>query len=347
MKLNTKLQKFNLRIAAILLSALSLGSCNGVMYDEEGDCDPHYKARFIFDMNMSYADAFSKEVNAVTLYLLDPATGNIVWQKSERGDLLRQDGYLMDLDVAPGSYQLLAWCGEGLDEHFTVPADASHYSHLTCTLNREYESRAAGSAVSKKDLKRLYHGKTDVKIFPEDEGTYIYDVELVKNTNDVNIVLQHLSGEIVKDGFTFTVTDANGSMDWDNSIMPDEEITYRPWQVLAGTAGIEYPEANEVPVITSMSACVANLTVGRLMADRRSDMRVKIYNPAGEKIVDIPLIQYALLVRGRYEHSMTEQEYLDRQDKYDLVFFIDEGNRWAESYIYINKWVVLRQETDL
>lgn len=179
MKLNTKLHKFNLRIAAILLSALSLGSCNGVMYDEEGDCDPHYKARFIFDMNMSYADAFSKEVNAVTLYLLDPATGNIVWQKSERGDLLRQDGYLMDLDVAPGSYQLLAWCGEGLDEHFTVPADASHYSHLTCTLNREYESRAAGSAVSKKDLKRLYHGKTDVKIFPEDEGTYIYDVELV------------------------------------------------------------------------------------------------------------------------------------------------------------------------
>lgn len=348
MKLNTKLHKTNLRIVAILLSALSLGSCSGLMYDEEGDCDPHYKARFIFDMNMLYADAFSKEVNSVTLYLLDPATGNIVWQKSERGDRLREDGYLMDLDVAPGSYQLLAWCGEGLDEHFTISSDASHYSHLTCTLNREYESRAAGaSAVSRKDLKRLYHGKTDVKVFPEDEGTYIYNVELVKNTNDVNIVLQHLSGEIVKDGFTFTVTDANGSMDWDNSIMPDEEITYYAWQTMAGTAGIEYPEANDVPVITSMSACVANLTVGRLMADRRNDMRVRIYNPAGEKIVDIPLIQYALLVRGRYEQSMTEQEYLDRQDKYDLVFFIDEGNRWADSYIYINSWMVVRQTSDL
>lgn len=96
-----------------------------------------------------------------------------------------------------------------------------------------------------------------------------------------------------------------------------------------------------------MSACVANLTVSRLMADRSDDMRVKIYNPAGEKIVDIPLIQYALLVRGRYEHSMTEQEYLDRQDKYDLVFFIDEGNRWADSYIYINSWMVVRQSSDL
>ncbi|WP_304488409.1 FimB/Mfa2 family fimbrial subunit, partial [Duncaniella muris] len=118
MKPDTKLRRLNLRIAAIMLSALSLASCNGVMYDEEGDCDPHYKARFIFDMNMLYADAFSKEVNAVTLYLIDPATGDIVWQKSERGDRLRQDGYLMDLDVAPGSYQLLAWCGEGRDEHF-------------------------------------------------------------------------------------------------------------------------------------------------------------------------------------------------------------------------------------
>lgn len=346
MKPDTKLRRLNLRIAAIMLSALSLASCNGVMYDEEGDCDPHYKARFIFDMNMLYADAFSKEVNAVTLYLIDPATGDIVWQKSERGDRLRQDGYLMDLDVAPGSYQLLAWCGEGRDEHFTIPADASHHTQLTCRLNREYDP-VTGVALSRKDLKRLYHGKTDVKIFPEEEGTYIYNVELVKNTNDVNIVLQHLSGEIVKEGYTFTITDANGSLDWDNSIMPDEEITYQPWQVLAGTAGIEYPEADDVPVITTMSACVANLTVSRLMADRSDDMRVKIYNPSGEKIVDIPLIQYALLVRGRYEHTMTEQEYLDRQDKYDLVFFIDEGNRWADSYIYINSWMVVRQSSDL
>lgn len=347
MKLNTKLHKTNLRIVAILLSALSLGSCSGLMYDEEGDCDPHYKARFIFDMNMSYANAFSKEVNAVTLYLLDPTTGNIVWQKSERGDRLREDGYLMDLDVAPGSYQLLAWCGEGLDEHFTVSADASHYSHLTCRLNREYESRAAGSAVSRKDLKRLYHGKTDVKIFPEDEGTYIYNVELVKNTNDVNILLQHLSGEIVQDGFTFTITDANGSMDWDNSIMPDEVITYYPWLVRAGTAGIQHPESGDFTGISSMSASVANMTIGRLMADRRYDMRVKIYNPEGEKIVDIPLIDYILQTRGRYEQTMTEQEYLDRQDKYDLVFFIDEGYRWAKAYIYINSWMVHRQITDL
>lgn len=52
-------------------------------------------------------------------------------------------------------------------------------------------------------------------------------------------------------------------------------------------------------------------------------------------------------MRGRYEHTMTEQEYLDRQDKYDLVFFIDEGNRWADSYIYINSWMVVRQSSDL
>ena len=342
----TKFQKISLLSAAILFLSAALCSCDGMMYDEEGDCDPHYKARFIFDMNMLYTDAFSKEVNTVNLYLINPATGDIVWQKSDRGDRLRSDGYLMDLDVPPGSYQLMAWCGEGTDGDFSIPSEASHFTHLTCRLQRGYSHDTDG-AVSDKDLKRLYHGKTDVEIFPDDEGTYIYDVRLVKDTNDVNIVLQHLSGEIIKDGFTFTVTDANGLMDWDNSILADETITYKPWDVRYGTAGIEYPEAHEVPVISHMSACVANLTIARLMADRRSDMRVKIYNPAGEKIVDIPLIEYALLVRGRYEKTMTEQEYLDRQDKYDLVFFIDEGNRWAGTYIYINSWMVVRQSSDL
>lgn len=81
--------KYFKRAAALLIGAASLAACSdSFIYDEEGDCDPHYKARFVFDYNMLYADAFSREVNAVTLYLIDPATGNIVWQNSESGDAL-------------------------------------------------------------------------------------------------------------------------------------------------------------------------------------------------------------------------------------------------------------------
>ena len=57
-----------------------------MIYDDEGDCDPHYKVKFRYDMNMKFADAFSNEVNAVTLYVVDESTGRIVWQKRESGE---------------------------------------------------------------------------------------------------------------------------------------------------------------------------------------------------------------------------------------------------------------------
>ena len=71
-----------------------------------------------------------------------------------------------------------------------------------------------------------------------------------------------------------------------------------------------------------------------------------VYNKKGEKILSIPLIDYALLVKGSYA-AMDDQEYLDRQDKYDLVFFLDQGDRWMNAYIYINSWKLVLQDTDL
>jgi len=44
---------------------------------------------------------------------------------------------------------------------------------------------------------------------------------------------------------------------------------------------------------------------------------------------------------------MDDQEYLDRQDKYDLVFFLDQGDRWMNAYIYINSWKLVLQNIEL
>ncbi|MCM1076724.1 MAG: FimB/Mfa2 family fimbrial subunit [Bacteroides sp.] len=329
-------------ITLAALPLLALTGCDSLIYDYEGDCDPHYKARFVFSYNMLDTDAFSTQVTAVTLYLIDPQSGSIVWQKSESGDALKADGYTMDLDVNPGSYQLLAWCGEGAGNHFAIPADASHHTHLTATLGRDHDED--GNAYIRNDIGRLYHGRLDTQEFPDDEGTYIYTVPLIKDTNDVNIVLQHLSGEEVnKDDFTFTITDSNGSMDWDNSLRDDEEITYYAHHKSSGVAGI--PEETPSKAVTSLGACLSEHTVSRLV--KGQDTRVKIYNKDGECIVNIPLIDYALLVKGNHNRQMTDQEYLDRQDKYDLVFFLDERDRWMNAYIYINSWKIVLQSTEI
>ncbi len=55
------------------------------------------------------------------------------------------------------------------------------------------------------------------------------------------------------------------------------------------------------------------------------------------------------MVKGEYNKSMSDQDYLDRQDDYTMTFFIDSENRWyTHAGIYINSWyVVPRQETEI
>lgn len=330
------------RLLALIVAAISLSSCDKMIYQYEGDCDPHYKARFVFDYNMLFADAFPQQVHAVTLWLIDPESGAIVWQGTESGEALSADGYMMDLPVSPGRYEFVAWCGEGAGSHFAIPADPTHHTHLTATLGRLRETDATASV--RDDISPLFHGRLEAQTFPDDEGTFVYTVPLIKDTNDVNILLQHLSGETIdKDDFTFTISAANGSMDWDNTLIPDEQLTYFAHHKSSGTAGID-PASGRAPV-TSVSACVAEHTVSRLV--KGEDVRVRIHNKQGECIVDIPLIDYALMVKGYHNRQMTDQEYLDRQDKYDLVFFLDERDRWMNAYIYINSWKVVLQHTEL
>ena len=64
-------------------------------------------------------------------------------------------------------------------------------------------------------------------------------------------------------------------------------------------------------------------------------------------MVSIPVIDYCLLVKGHYDRAMTDQEYLDRQDEYSMVFFLDANNRWLAQQIYINSWRVILNNTEI
>ena len=67
----------------------------------------------------------------------------------------------------------------------------------------------------------------------------------------------------------------------------------------------------------------------------------------GLGVSNIPLIDYALMVKGNYNKSMSDQEYLDRQDSYDLVFFIDENHKWQSASVIINSWRVVLSKADM
>mgnify|MGYP001661118679 CR=1 FL=1 len=335
-------------LSLAILCGLLVTSCDNAIYDDEGDCTAHYRVAFRYDRNMKWADAFPHEVEAVTLHLLDE-DGNVVWQRSEDGEPLMYEGYTMDVDVAPGRYSLLAWAGDENQHSFEIGTTGrSGNAELTARLIREREE--SGEAISKEQLSRLYHGYVADVEFPESEGEHRVTVPLTKNTNYVKVILQQVAGlPLDMKDIEVTITDDNGMMEWDNSLRQDEMITYRPWAVTPIAATISPEDRNGtkdgIGTSSTYTGVLAEFTTSRLVEEHKDKDRLTVRNLAtGNTIFSVKLIDFLLMVKGEYNREMGNQEYLDRQDSFSLVFFLDEGHRWVNTTIFINSWKVVLQD---
>ncbi len=374
----TLLQKHLRRLLAICLVAPLLAACDSAIYDEEGDCDIHYRLRFRFDHNLLFADAVNSQVTSVGVYAFDAETGLFAWQRLESGEALARSGYEMNLDgVEPGRYRLVAWCGldnahiGGKPESFTLPKltpGVSTREELRCRLERETDPD--GSHHSRGDLWNLFHGfpaddqwnEQVVEIIdPEslraDGQTVEYTVRLKKDTNRVRVILQQLSGEdIDAENFSYTIEAENGLMAHDNSLLPETKITYHPHRVGSGIAGVGLPgllSRDETPDgIKPVKVAVADLSIGRLVKD--NPVTLTVYAPDGKVSARIPLVDYALLAAegetfykdGR-PYAMGQQEYLDREDSYTLTFFLDRSKDWQAVRLQILSWRIVFNHIDI
>lgn len=349
MNISACIRQIGLVWAALLL--FSLTSCDGVIYDDEGDCSVTYRLKFRYDMNLKWADAFANEVTSVHVYAFDQS-GVLVWQKADRITPEAAADYSMLLDLPAGDYKLLAWCGLQNDgkhgESFSVPEahiGETHMEQLQCMLNRQHD---AAGAYSEEHLYRLFHGEMDLSL-PEnlDGGHYEYVMPLTKNTNHVRVILQHLSGvDLNKEDFVFRIDDENGLMAYDNELMADENINYRPWDVQEVEAGI-----GNTGDITQVKGVVADFTVGRLIETHREKMMLTITTKEGKMVARIPVMDYALMGKEYYEeeynYPMSEREFLDRLDECVMTFFLDENDHWVSSVIEILSWRVVLSNVDI
>lgn len=351
-----------LSLVAIAMGTLmGLLSCDNLIYDEEGDCEVTYRLRFRYDKNLKWADAFANEVKSVHLYAFD-TDGNLVWETTDKGKHLETEDYSIKLPLPAGEYKFIAWCGTDNDtqedplrgESFSLTSGETNnvrYEDLLCSLNRKYDSEH--QAYSDEKLYSLFHGTLDATLPASDNGEdYIYTMHLTKDTNHIRIILQHLSGEDVdaKD-FTFYIDDANGLLDYNNSILDDEVIRYYPWSKMNSTAGVGKPDIAGSRAIIQVSGAIVDLTVNRLSPAHRNSMMLTIKNRSGKTVAHVPLIDYALLSKQYYEeaygHIMTDQEFLDREDEYVFTFFLDQDREWISSSILIHSWRIVIQNQDL
>lgn len=375
----SKLKKYLLTAVAALPLAATLVSCDSWIYNDEEDCV--YYVRFEYDYNLKWANAFPSEVKSVTLYILDEKD-NVVLTRSENTSVLAQQDYRMVIDdpkIKPGRYRLLAWAGDEEVGSFPKTEGALRTDHDR-RLKRDV--REDGTHHHNGQMDRLYHGSlpstlntplatdaTNVKdgycVFSEGYQD-VFTIPMMKDTNHIRIVLQQQSGDITGDDFDYFIDDNNGHMDADNNLCDATTLRYHPWGVYSG--GADWMLENPDDFVYSFNTAVADFTTSRLMEDHSKSALLTITRkdaqPGDKPVVRLPLIQALLLAKsayysygpgsrddgtgtgGQYRY-LTDQEWLDRQDEYSLIFLLDQGGRWVSTQINILSWKVVIQNADL
>ena len=295
---------------SLLCGGMWLGGCDSAIYDYEGDCSVTYRVKFNYELNMRWVDEFAGQVKSVRLYAFD-SSGKLVWSGTENGEALARPGYAMELPLPAGQYDLVAWCG-GEGSFDIASADkVGTLNDLLALMNRSADDEGT---YSDKDLSPLFHGMMSRVELPDVYGTTVdvATIPLVKNTNRIHVELYHVSGcKLNPNSFLFTITDVNGKMNYDNSLMSDETLSYRPWQTVR-------PEAGD-------SSFYVSMTTGRLIAGANARLIVTD-GATGKQLINIRLIDYLVMAKDQYSnHAMSDQEYLNREDEYWLRFAIDGG----------------------
>ncbi len=319
--------------AALTAALLSFAFCSCDSIKEGIDpCPDGVSLRFVYNYNMLYANAFPHNVDCLTLYVYD-SEGNFLEAHTETTSVLADEAYRMEVDLEPGDYHFVAYgglaCSEASFRTVSEPTEGSALSSLETLLPQ-------GGGVSDSELHGFYFGELDMTV-TENTMTYDYGtVEMMKNTNNVQLMLQHLSNEPVDaDAFAFSITDDNTRFDCHNSLIPVGTTTYLPWAQGQRTTGTRADGDDTEDVVVAY----AELSTSRLWTGNSPRLTVTRVDD-GETIIDIPLNNYLLLMKSDHYADMGNQEFLDRESDWSLVFFLDERDNWYRVYIIVNDWVV-------
>ena len=334
---------FSSVIAAVSAAAmtLSLTSC-GMINEGLDPCpEPVARLRFVYEYNMEYANAFHNQVHCLSLLVFDES-GKLVARRNETSrQLLGDESYRMDISLPEGKYHAVAYGGMECENssffHSSDPSEASDISEIRVSLSQECLDND-----SKRLLHNHFYGATDFTI--SSAISTETKVEMMRNTNSIQVALQNAYGSpISHEDFEFYITDDNTLFDKDNNLIENGVVEYRPY--LTETRRSESATETKTGSGSETSIALAHFSTSRIVRDKATPTLLRVCRKRdGAEIFRIPLSSYMLLFKENHGETaaMGDQEYLDRENSWRFVFFLDDSNgeTWLSTQLIINDWLV-------
>ena len=317
----------------VTVAALGATSCSSLIYEDLDPCDEGLRLRFIYDYNMEFANAFPAQVDCLTLLVYDNNGKYLMTKTVTDRALLGDEDWRMTIDLPAGKYHLVAYGGMADNQASFAfrpqPGESTPMRDVQVYMKPDCITSPVGT-----NLHNLFFGALDVTVSKAALDYTDATVEMMRDTNNLRIVLQHVDGTPVNnEDFDFVVTASNTLFDYNNNLLPAATTTFAPWTRGQQIAGAEADTDEPVEV------AFAEFSLSRLMATGGPRLEITS-RKTGNKVLSIPLVSYLLLLKSEQFSWMSSQEYLDRENRWSMIFFLDKGDHWWAVSIVINGWTV-------
>lgn len=332
--------RYTLHKLSILLCFI-LVSCEWVNDDLSG-CATGTWLHFSYTYNILDVDAAYNQVDDLSILIFD-SQGKFIDRQDVDSVQFQQNSAMVEIEQPQGDYTVLVWGGLS-DTNYDLTdlvVGETYYEDVILSLSKSEDASENSNLLS-----YLFHCYLDSVTVTDYYN--IIEAPLVKDSNHFSILIQSDNSlDFQESDFGIVLRSDNGDMNYVNNTIDGSYVNYTPYEQFI----TQVTNTSLDGVTESSSIFVSYLNTLRLIEDGDTSFAI-IDKATDERIVDISLTQYLLLTRSYYgSDSMGEQEYLDRQDSYSLIFFLEKCDSSTSGYICtkisVNGWIVRYNKVEL
>lgn len=364
----------------VCFSAIALTTMSSCIKEDMDDCPPAISKvalQFDYTYNVKQADAFAAEVKNINVYAFDE-NGKFFDSYIESREKF-ETGHTMEITgLKDGKYTFVCLArdrqvmsrAEDDEMEFSFASLTPGVSTIDDLTERMGKDNGEGIK-NDKEFAALYTAKTQVDFQRlnqnGNEGTVVTStLSLMKCTKTYRIVLlpyENDQADFKPENFDVRIEGSAAWLDHNGEKVKNEGITYLPYNMerRANYDGA-HTEVNEEPVD---QALIYDLSSSR-MFERQNDRHVvrdgdkSIYDDKRIIITDlrdkdhpIELFNHSLpwflaLCGEKVNQNWDDQEYLDREDHYVLMFYVSDKRDYNMiTKVNVNGWNVNIKDTEL